>query len=315
MKKIIWIPLLVGGLLFAGGATLVACNIPKTAPVETPYDFAGKEINTISMDLSISEVSFKVGESAKVVCKESDKWHHEVKLNEESKALSINFSMTKKWYVFSDLFQPKYSVEVYLPSGSYDTLNIKHSTGDVNVDKGFTFNGLEIEGSTGDVSVKSDVVNKAKIKQSTGDVSLSDSKAAELEIEVSTGKINLSDVTVSGDVKLKGSTGKTNVNKLTCDNLTSSASTGDITMKNTLVAGKADIKASTGDVTLEDFDAAEVYIETSTGDVSATFLTIKNVDYKTDTGKKDIDKELDREAGGKCVVKTDTGNIKLSLKR
>ena len=43
--------------------------------------------------------------------------------------------------------------------------------------------------------------------------------------------------------------------------------------------------------------------------------TIKNVDVDTDTGKKNVDKELDRDAGGKCVVKTDTGDIKLSLKR
>ena len=315
MKKIIWIPLLVGGLLFAGGATLVACNIPKAAPVETPYDFAGKEIDSISMDLSISDVSFKVGDSAKVVCKESDKWHHEVNLNEESKALNINFSMKKKWYNFADLFQPKFAVEVYLPAGSYEALNITHSTGDINIASGFVFSSLNIEGSTGGVEIQTEVTNKAYIKQSTGDVSLSDSKAGELEIEVSTGKTKLSNVLVSGDVKLKASTGKVNANNLTCNNLTVNTSTGDITMKNTVAAGKATIKASTGEVTLEDFDAAEVSIQTDTGDVEATFLTIKNVDAETDTGKKNIDKELDREAGGKCYVKTDTGDIKLSLKR
>ena len=315
MKKIIWIPLVVGGLLFAGGATLVACNIPKASPIETPYDFAGKEINTISMDLSISDVSFKVGDSAKVVCKESDKWQHTVTLNEESKALNINFTMEKKWYNFADMFQPKFAVEVYLPAGNYESLNIKHSTGDVNVASGFTFTSFDIEGSTGDVEVKAEVSNKLHIKQSTGDVSLCDTKAAELDIEVSTGKTNISNVQVSSDVKLKSSTGKINVNSLTCNNLTVSASTGDIKMTNTLVSGTADIKASTGDVTLEDFDATEVIIKTSTGDVKATFLTIKNVDVDTDTGKKYVDKELDREAGGKCTVKTDTGDIELFLKR
>ena len=315
MKKIIWIPLLVGGVLLAGGVTLVACNIPKASPVETPYDFAGKEINTISMDLSISDVSFKVGESAKVVCKESEKWHHEVKLNEESKALSINFSMQKKWYEFNDLFQPKYAVEVYLPAGNYESLNIKHSTGDVNVASGFVFSAFEIEGSTGDVDVKTEVTNKLHIKQSTGDVSLCDSKASELDLEVTTGKLTLSNVAVTGDVKLKASTGKTNINKLTCNNLTVSGSTGDINIKDTLVAGKADIKASTGDIKLEDFDASEVYIKTSTGDIEATFLTIKNVEADSDTSKPKIDKELDRDAGGKCVVKTDTGEIELSLKK
>jgi DUF4097 and DUF4098 domain-containing protein YvlB len=315
MKKIIWIPLLVGGLLFAGGATLVACNIPKAAPVDTPYDFAGKEINSISMDLSISDVTFKVGDTAKVVCKESDKWHHEVSLNEESKALSINFHMTKKWYNFADLFQPKFAVEVYLPSGNYDVLNIKHSTGDINLASGFVFSSLDFDGSTGDVNVRTEVTNKAHIKQSTGDISLSDSKFGELDVEVSTGKINLSNVTVSGDVKAKGSTGAVEVNGLTCNNLLVNTSTGDIEMKNGIATGKAELKASTGDVELEDFDASEVYIKTSTGDVEATFLTIKDVDASTDTGKKNIDKELDREAGGKCVVETDTGDIKLSLKR
>ena len=315
MKKIIWIPLLVGGILLAGGATLVACNIPKAAPVETPYDFAGKEINTISMDLSISNVSFKVGESAKVVCKESDKYHHEVSFNEENKALSVNFKMAKKWYEFSDLFQPKFAVEVYLPSGSYETLNIKHSTGDINVDKGFTFNSIDLDGSTGDVEVKCNVVENAKIKQSTGDVTISDMNAASISTEVSTGKTSIKNVVVSGDVQLKASTGKVNVENLTCKNLTINASTGDIKLKDSLMSGKMDLKTGTGDVDIIDSDAAEVSIETDTGDVDATFLTIKNVDYHTDTGKLNIDKELDREAGGKCIVKTDTGNIKLSLKR
>lgn len=315
MKKIIWIPLLVGGILFAGGATLVACNIPKATPVETTYDFAGKEINTISMDLSISDVSFKVGDSAKVVCKESDKWHHEVSLNEESKALSINFHMQKKWYNFADLFQPKFAVEVYLPSGNYETLNIKHSTGDINIASGFVFSSLNFEGSTGDVVVKSEVTNKAYIKQSTGDVSLCDSKFGEIEVDVSTGKASLSNLTVIGDLKVKASTGAVKVNGLTCNNLTVNTSTGDIEMKNAVAAGKAELKASTGEIELEDFDAAEVYIKTSTGDVEVTFLTIKNVDADSDTGKVNVDKELDREAGGKCVVETDTGDIKLSLKR
>ena len=315
MKKIIWIPLVVGGLLFAGGVTLVACNVPKSAPVETPYDFSGKEISSVSTDLSISDISFKVGNSAKVVCKESDKWHHEVSLNEESNALNINFHMTKKWYNFADLFQPKFAVEVYLPSGNYEALNIKHSTGDVNVATGFTFSSLNVEGSTGNVEVKADVTNKTYIKQSTGDVSLSDNKTGELEINVSTGKINLSNVEVAGDAKLNGSTGKVNINGLKSNNLNVKTSTGDIVIKNSLIAGAANIKASTGDIFLEDFDAAEVSIETLTGDVEATFLTIKNVDIDTDTGKKNVDKELDRDAGGKCVVKTDTGDIKLSLKR
>ena len=315
MKKIIWIPLLVGGLLFAGGVTLVACNIPRPQSVETPYDFAGKEINSISMDLSISDVSFKVADSAKVVCKESDKWHHEVNLNEESKALSINFHMTKKWYNFVDLFQPKFAVEVYLPSSTYDTLNIKSSTGDINIASGFTFNLLEINGSTGDVDAKVVVTNKAHIKQSTGGVSLSDSKAAELELEATTGKLNLSNVEVSGDAKLITSTGHIKANNLKCNNLSVEASTGDITLSDTIATGKANIKASTGEITLKSFDAAEVSLETSTGDIEAEFLTIKNVTVDTSTGKKNIDKELDRDAGGNCTVKTSTGDIKLTLKK
>ena len=314
MKKIIWIPLLVGGLLFAGGATLVACNVPKVAPVETPYDFAGKEINSISMDLSISDVSFKVGETAKVVCKESDKWHHEVNLNEESNALTINFTMKKKWYDFSELFQPRFAVEVYLPAGSYDTLNIKHSTGDVNVDKGFTFTELDIEGSTGDVLLKSDVANKAKIKQSTGKITVSEMKCAELSTEASTGKTTVSNVEVSGDAVLKSSTGKLVVNDFTSKNLTISSSTGDIKLTNAIMSEKMNLSASTGDIDIVDSDAGEVTIKTGTGDVEAVFLSVKDIDASSHTGKTKIDPNLNKDEGGNCKISTDTGDIKVSLK-
>ena len=315
MKKIIWIPLLVGGLLVASGTALVACNLPHTKGIETPYDFSGKEIKSVSMDLSISDISFKVGDSAKVICKEREKNHHEVSLNEENNALSIRFNMMKKWYNFADLFQPRFGVEVYLPAGSYETLNIKHSTGTVDIASGFTFSTLEIEGSTGDNNIKTNVTNKLHIKQSTGDISLSDTKAGEIDLDVSTGELNLSNVEATGNVKLKTSTGKINVNNFKCNDLTLEASTGDVSMNEAVASGKAFVKTSTGDITLKEFDASEVEISTSTGDIEAEFLTIKNVEASETTGKKNIDKELDREAGGKCKISTSTGNIKLTLKR
>ena len=315
MKKIIWIPLLVGGILVAGGTTLVACNTPKAKGIETPYDFAEKDIKSITTDLSISDVSIKVGESAKVICKESEKNHHEVVFIEDNNTLSINFSMNKKWYSFVDLFQPKFAVEIYLPAGTYETLNIKTSTGNFDVATGFTFASIKKEGSTGEVNVKANVTNKIYVKQSTGDISLCDMKAGEVELDTSTGKLDLANVEVIGNVKLKASTGAVKAKNVTCADLSVETSTGDIDLTNTVASGKASVKASTGDITLKGFDAAEVELSTSTGDIEAEFLTIKNVDASDTTDKKYIDKELDREAGGKCKVHTSTGKINLTLKR
>ena len=129
------------------------------------------------------------------------------------------------------------------------------------------------------------------IKTNTGDISLENISAGSLDITVST-----------GDVDLKN---------IECNSVLSSGSTGDIHLKNVIAKEEVSIKRSTGDVKFNGCDAGEISVETDTGDISGSLNSEKVFITKTSTGKIDVPKTV---TGGKCEIKTDTGDIKITLK-
>jgi DUF4097 and DUF4098 domain-containing protein YvlB len=79
-----------------------------------------------------------------------------------------------------------------------------------------------------------------------------------------------------------------------------------------IASGAFVIKRTTGDVTFEGCDAAELLVATDTGDVEGTLLTEKIFFVETDTGRREYPKTT---TGGKCEITTDTGDIKISIKK
>ena len=74
--------------------------------------------------------------------------------------------------------------------------------------------------------------------------------------------------------------------------------------------GKFNIKNDTGDVKLENSDAGDILIETGSGNVIGTLLSEKVFITETDTGDISVPKTI---TGGRCEIKTDTGNIKIDI--
>lgn len=148
------------------------------------------------------------------------------------------------------------------------------------------------------------------VKADTGDISVENIAAQTLDLRVSTGRITVSDVTCQGDVNIRVSTGKTVLTDLQCKNLISTGNTGSMVLKQVVAAEKFSIKRSTGDIKLEGCDAAELFMETNTGDVEGSLLTDKVFIAHTDTGKVDVPKTV---TGGRCEIKTDTGDIKITI--
>ena len=132
----------------------------------------------------------------------------------------------------------------------------------------------------------------------------------DMSFTTSTGHIRAENVCCQGSVFIHVSTGKTQLDDFTCANLETTGSTGDITLKNTAIQGSLNIQRSTGDVKFEDSDAAVIHIETDTGDVTGTLLSPKVFFTETDTGKVDVPRYA---SGGTCEIKTDTGDIKISV--
>ena len=235
MKKFLLITAFI--LTFSGIALLIYAissngfNFPNNENYSQSTYAVSEEFNNIKINSGEDDVVFKPSKTASVVCFDSEKIKHIV--SAENGTLNIDYDDMRKWY---DYLIPSKSriITVYLPLSQYDTIDIKVSTGDINI-KDITCKDLNSSGSTGSITLEnvlaSDTLN---IKSSTGDVRFINSDAGEITVKTSTGD-------VTGTLK----SGKEFITK---------TSTGDISVPDTKFGGKCTVTTSTGDIYIDIFN-------------------------------------------------------------
>lgn len=284
--------LTVAGLIIFAGAISAAdwsFDMLNTNKYETNTHEITDGFENISIETDTADITFLASDDGKckVVCFEETNLKHTVSVTDGTLVIK---RPSKKWYEHIGINFKAPNITVYLPTAQYASLYIKESTGDVTVPKDFGF-------------------STATVILSTGDVKFSANTEELLKIKTSTGRISVSDI-ICGDVTLTVSTGKTEIKNVKCKNLLSEGNTGRITLESVIAEENISIERSTGDVKLDMCDAQEIDIETDTGDVEGTLLSEKIFFSETDTGRVDVPKST---VGGKCEVKTDTGDIKIGI--
>ena len=238
---------IAGTTIFTTTACAVGWDFSKfsTTTLETNTYTLHEDFNNITIDVDTADLTLRPSENedCKVVCHEDVKQKHSVIV--ENGTLTIQENDERAWYDYISTGINDISVTVYLPKTQYTALSIETHTGDIEIPQRFTFDSVDISGSTCDVDFSANVVNDLTVKVSTGDTTL------------------------------------TNV---TCKNLTHHSNTGALDMKNVLVSEKMHIEKTTGDVKFERCDAGEIYIKTDTGDVKGSLLSGKNFQADSDTG-------------------------------
>ncbi|MBE7088678.1 MAG: DUF4097 domain-containing protein [Clostridiales bacterium] len=301
--------LIVGGAIFFGVAVAMEGGIPTVEyKTETYSELEAFTDITVEATTANIKVVKSTDQTAKVVCFETEKEHHIVSVSEGE--LSIKVQDDRKWYDYIGIFGKTAEITVYLPNDDYGAINIESSTGDITINKNFTFSNIQINGSTGDVDCYASAINDIKISVSTGDIEVSGVSANNLDLKVSTGEIEVSNATVANAVTVKFSTDDTELNNLTATNLTVNGGTGDVELNSVVLMGKMSVTVSTGDVTFSRIDASEIKIDASTGNISGSILTSKIFIAETDTGSKRVPNTTE---GGICEIKTSTGDINIRL--
>ncbi len=304
---------LVGCVIFTGVMSVLKWDFRKLSTVK--YQTNLYEITEVFEDISIktntADIIFVLSDDGKcrVGCYEDQKTKHSVTVQENT--LNVEITNEKSWYDYIGINIGTPKIMVYLPETEYASLVIKTSTGDIEIPKDFKFQNIDISLSTGDVDFYASASELIKIKASTGDISLDDMSAGSLDLSVSTGEVTVKGVNCDSDLTVKVSTGKAYLTDVNCNRVLSSGSTGDIHLKNVIAKEKFSIKRSTGDVKFNGCDAGEIFVETDTGDVLGSLLSEKVFITKISTGKIDVPNTV---TGGKCEIKTDTGDIKIILK-
>ena len=305
---------LIGAILFGGAMSMLGWNFKKLSTVK--YETNSFEITESFQNITVigdtANVAFLPSEDGKVsvTCYTQKNTRHEVAVKDGT--LEVKLDSVKKWYAYIgfDFDSPK--IKIYLPAGAYAALSVKNETGDITIPKDFTFESMTLKASTGDVKNAASVAGDVQIKTSTGNICVENISAGALELSASTGKTTVSAVTCAGDVKLSVSTGKTILNNLHCANLHSNGSTGSLSMQNVIADGTFTIERDTGNVKFDRCDAAEISVKTDTGNIKGTLLSEKVFIYKTDTGSVSLPETV---TGGKCTLKTDTGDIKIDIQK
>jgi len=308
--------LVVAGIIIFGAVmSILKWDFLKlsTAKYErNSYEIA-ESFHNISINTDTADVAFLLSEDGqcKVVCHENEKEKHQVTVQNDT--LVINNTNNKKWYdhIHIGINFETTKITVYLPASEYRSLNIKESTGDVEISENFKFENIDIIASTGDIKNFASVSDSLKIKTSTGKINVSGISAGSIDLSVTTGNIEASDIKCEGDVNIKVSTGKTKLTNVECENIISNGTTGDIILNNVISSGKISIERDTGDLKFDSCDAKEIRVVTDTGDVKGSLLSEKVFVVHTDTGRKDVPKTT---SGGICEITTDTGDIIINIK-
>jgi DUF4097 and DUF4098 domain-containing protein YvlB len=307
--------LLITGAALAG-AGLLLCGITyavfgfdrsklSTSKFHLRDYTADGDFDNISIKGNTEDISFVLdpGGETKVMCYEEEDSPHVVKV--ENNTLFIERENKTFWNFGINFEKP--TITVYLPESEYSGLKIESDTGDVEIIKEFSFDQIDLELHTGDVTIRSGVKDKISVRTSTGDMDIDTINASALDLDTDTGFIRVTGTKISGDINIKVDTGRAELDDVSCKALYSQGDTGDILLNRVTADGEFHIERSTGDVRFESSDADTVYVRTSTGDVTGSFLTDKVFITDTHTGKTEVP---GTSSGGRCEIKTDTGDIR-----
>lgn len=319
MSKAVKIWLTVAAALIALGVILFAVSmiangwdfnkLGTVTYTTNIYEIDG-DFKNISIDVETTKIEFVPAENGrcKIVCFEDEKVRHSASI--QNGTLTIDTVDTRKWYEhFSISFdQPK--MTVYLPENEYDSLSIETDTGDIAIPKDFSFDTLKIDGDTSDVDCLASASQNIEIKLSTGDIRLKELATDQLKLTTDTGRIHINTADVGANIRIETDTGRVELTDTSCNELYAESDTGSITLKNVIGAGSFTIESDTGDITFDRSDAAEIFAQTDTGDIAGTLLSDKVFLTETSTGRISVPKTV---TGGKCELKTSTGDIKIEV--
>ena len=212
---------------------------------------------------------------------------------------------------------------VTLPTSQVYALSFQGDTGNVTVNAGGSFSTLTVKISTGDITLNNVQADELQATVSTGNMKVNGATVAgALTTKASTGDTSLSSI-ASTSLFVKATTGNVKINSASITTSVSvETSTGNITLTGSIKAETVTVVADTGDVKASEavIDAAALSFTTSTGNVSAKLTGTKH-DYATSittsTGDTNISSNLKNVQEGlinparTLKAKTSTGDIKI----
>lgn len=307
------IALIIAGLLISF-AVLLAIGFDferlNTVDFEEKTYTVEEGFANISVDCAECDVRLVRSEDevCRVVCPESEKIFHSVKVNNNT--LTVERTDNRKWYECINFYWGKTErITVYLPQSKYDELYIKSVSGDIEIPKSFSFADAEIKSTSGDVSLLAAVENDVFVKTVSGEVHIGGIISKSLDVKTTSGDVAVGSAVLEERLNVKTVSGNIELSDIECNSLETESTSGDMNFSDAYAAENMHIKSVSGDVSLTGCDSDTLWIKTTSGDVSGSLLTEKT--FVTDTESGDVD--VPNSVGGKCEVKTTSGDIEFTI--
>ncbi len=260
--------------------------IKKTVDIKDK--FSSIEVKSASdVDVAVKKAS---GDTSYVEYYDCENLTHHVDVSDGVLRITADDSRNVAFNVSIGLYTGAWpSVTVYLAGTEYDDLKIVTSSGDIDMEYYLLVGNIDIEASSGDVTVNGSNSDSLTIATRSGNIKIDSASSKDTRISANSGDVSLWDV-VTDNVDLKTSSG----------NITSGS----------IKAKRINGRASSGDVMIRDCDASEINIMTNSGDVSIGIGSEMKYEYTTKTSSGDVNvPDSVKGADGKCNIETSSGDI------
>lgn len=311
MKKMLILAL---SLVILGSVmlTLTACmgdwNFQKIMGTvfETKTYEVDKTFDKIDIISDTADITLLPADDGKCNVVSFDRKKIDYTVSVEGDTLKIKVDDKRAW--FERLFTPGgATLKVYLPYSEYKTLKIDGSTGCIAIPCDFKFESIDLNISTGNVSVLASATELIKVKASTGDISVQNITTGNLELETSTGDISVNTVKCSENISISVSTGAVFLENITCKNLTSDGTTGSFTLNNLVAEENLTVVRDTGNTKITNADVnGYISLTASTGKTDMFAVRCASLTSVADTGKLYMSDVI---ASEDFDIKRDTGDI------
>ncbi len=247
--------------------------------------FTDIDVNTVEADVKIEKSDTG---NAYVVCNETDKILHEVKV--ENGTLKITHRDDRSWWEHIGIFWAEMSVTVYLPDAEYGDLNIQGVSGRVSLN-----------------SVKAECIQAGAV---SGDIEVRDVSCKTLSADTASGNITLSDTDARGEVRLESTSGRVEWRNGTGNSLQISAVSGNLMLQNCLIRETLVANTTSGEIRMQACDAQALTVSSTSGNIRLELLTGKIYQASTVSGNIDVPTD---NGSGLCTLSTVSGNIRVTV--
>ena len=266
--------------------------------------------------------------TCRVECTESEKICYSV--TTENNVLHIECADRRTLfsrYKFSKA-QRHATVRVYLPQGTYKSLEVETASGDIAIPAGYAFDTaslqstsgdiaccaecslLSIETTSGDIALKNVKCNAAELCAASGDASLENVKLGKNScIETASGKVQITNLEAA-ELNVETASGKVSLENAECAALHINTASGGVELTHTVSADVMEIGTASGSIRLENCDAASLALDSMSGSVVGTLNTGKAFRAQSRSGKVDVPFDTGE---GLCKIETRSGSIRIKI--